>query len=135
MFRKLAGITFAAAALAVAPFFARAEDNPPAGQPAPKATPDTGADTADALYQQIEAAKPPTPDRSKISDPAYVKEARAQMKEIGQRRAELAKRFLEKYPDDSRKVDVLFARADGLGQAGVRDRAFVDATMAFVKAA
>jgi thiol-disulfide isomerase/thioredoxin len=142
MQRTLAAVTLAAA-LAAAPLFARAADDadkdkaadqkPAAAAKDDKAAP--AADTADGLYKQMEDAKPANPDPSKLRDQAYVQEFMKKMQDSGKKRAELAKQFLEKYPDDKRKVDVLYARAEGLGQGGVRDQQFVDAAKAFAKEA
>jgi thiol-disulfide isomerase/thioredoxin/outer membrane protein assembly factor BamD (BamD/ComL family) len=144
MYRKLAGLAVAVA-VAVAtliPVYAtRAEDKPDAAKPADAAAsekaaaPAAPADSADALYKQIEEAKPANPDTSKLRDREYIQSYMKKMQEAGKKRAELAKQFIEKYPDDPRKAEVLYARAEGLGQGGVRDEQFVEAAVAFAKAA
>jgi thiol-disulfide isomerase/thioredoxin len=139
MQRKLAAVFFAAA-FAAAPLFTRAADDKAAdkadAKPAAAGASDKSgpvAEGADALYKQIEDAKPENPDPSKMRDREYVQGYMKKMQEAGKKRAELAKQFLEKYPDDSRKAEVLYTRAEGLGQSGVRDQQFVDAAMAFAK--
>jgi thiol-disulfide isomerase/thioredoxin len=133
MQHKLAA-TLVAAALAAIPVFSRAADDKAAEKPAAAASADK-ADSADALYKQIEAAKPENPDPAKLRDAEYRTEFMKKMQDSGKKKAELAKQFLEKYPDDSRKVEVLYARAEGLGQGGVRDEQFVEAATAFAKEA
>jgi thiol-disulfide isomerase/thioredoxin len=138
MQRTLAAVTIAAA-LAAAPVFARAADDKAADQkPAAAATADKSgavAEGADALYKQIEGTKPEDPDATKLRDPEYRQAFIKKMQESGKKRAELAKQFLAKYPDDSRKAEVLYFRADGLGQGGVRDEQFIEAAEGFAKAA
>jgi thiol-disulfide isomerase/thioredoxin len=148
MQRKLA-ILFAAA-FAAMPLFVRAADDdskaaadkpdvksaaPAAADAATAGKSAPAAEGADALYKQIEDAKPENPDPAKMRDREYVQGYMKKMQETCKKRAELAKEFLEKYPDDSRKAEVLYARAEGLGQGGIRDQQFVDAAMAFVKEA
>jgi thiol-disulfide isomerase/thioredoxin len=134
MQRTLAAVTLAAA-LAAAPLFARAADDKAADQKPAAAAADKSVEGADALYKQIEDAKPENPDSSKLRDREYVQGYMKKMQEAGKKRAELAKQFLEKYPDDKRKADVLYIRAEGLGQGGVHDQQFVDAAKAFAKEA
>jgi thiol-disulfide isomerase/thioredoxin len=141
--RTLTAVTIAAA-LAAAPLFVRAAaaddkadaDQKPAATATATADKSEGAsEGADALYKQIENAKPETPDSTKLRDPEYRQTFIKKMQDAGKKQAELAKQFLEKYPDDSRKAEVLFFRVNGLGQGGVRDAQFVEAAEAFAKAA
>src|SRR5829696_2520218 len=123
------GISLLILCLATLPACAAAER-----QPAAPAPPATRPSDADALFQQIEALKPPPLNAARREDPAYVKSYIKQRQDWAEKRADLAKRFVEKYPRDSRKPDALFAQAQALMRANLRDDEFIAAAEAFAEA-
>ena len=146
MKRTLAALTLVAALAAAAPLFVRAADDKaadksdekPAAAAAAASDADKSApaaDTADALYKQIEEAKPGPFLADKRTDQEYVQKYFAEVQAKAKRRAELTKQFVEKYPDDKRAVEVRYMRATSLSQADAPDAEFRDAVNDFVKAA
>lgn len=74
--------------------------------PAAAASPD-----ADALFKEVTTVRPPPLDAVKRNDPAYVQQFMADYQAYRQKRADLAARFVEKFPDDPRSADLLLSSA------------------------
>jgi thiol-disulfide isomerase/thioredoxin len=90
---------------------------------------------ATALFKEINAVKTPKPDMSKRNDKAYVDSFNEQLRTAATKRLELTKQFVEQFPEDTRKVDVLFMHAVDLAMLQQDADAFKETVAAFVEAA
>ena len=90
---------------------------------------------AEALWKQIEEVKPLPFDLSRRRDVAYQQQYIKEVMDRAKQRGELAKQFIEKYPDHPKKTEALFVRADSFIQAHERSPEFPQTVQAFVKAA
>jgi len=81
----------------------------PATQPTAASSPTTApaAESADGILSAFDAIKPPKFDASRQSDRAYIQEFYKQLGVAQQKRAALAKQFVEKYPDHDRAGEML----------------------------
>jgi thiol-disulfide isomerase/thioredoxin len=98
----------------------------------------SAANTADAeaLWKQIKDFPMPKPDQSRRSEPGYRDEFFKEVRKAGEKRGELARDFLKKFPDHSKKADALFVVAQSLAATEAMDTGeFRDVAMEFVKAA
>jgi thiol-disulfide isomerase/thioredoxin len=67
----------------------------------------TSSDDADAMYAQINAARPPAFDQSKREDANYVEKYIADRDAAMKKRVELCKAFAEKFPNNSKTPELL----------------------------
>jgi thiol-disulfide isomerase/thioredoxin len=125
----IAAVTLAVASLLGLPALVIAEES---AKPQAAAT----AGDADALWKQIEETKAPEFDASKQGDRSYVQKYFTQMQETAKKRVELAKQFVEKYPDHKKKPDALYVQAESLMQSRMMgSEEFGKVAEAFVAAA
>ncbi|HEY2585392.1 MAG TPA: redoxin family protein [Tepidisphaeraceae bacterium] len=88
---------------------AQAADSPAgvgASQDVTAATP-----SADQMLKEFNALRPPAVDASKRTDPQYVRQYIAQYNEIRQKRADLARKFADTYPDRPEAAKMLLVVA------------------------
>jgi thiol-disulfide isomerase/thioredoxin len=107
---------------AFVPFIALAEEKPAAAD-------------ADALWKQIEDAQPPAFNADKQKDREYVQKYFKDVMEATKKRGELAKQFVEKYPDHAKKPEALHIRAVSMMQTRENPEEFEKTVRAFVEAA
>jgi thiol-disulfide isomerase/thioredoxin len=93
------------------PFIARAADTSP---------------DADAMIKQFETEKAPAFDTTKRDDQEYVKNYIAQSNAYNEKRAQFAKDFAAKYPDDPRTFNLLKDRWTILCSSGKADEALAE---------
>lgn len=113
------------------PAAAKAASSAKAATPAKPAAAEGKADGSEAAWKKLQAVQPPAVDPSKQQDPEYRQKYMAQMREVMKKRGEMAKAFVEKYPDSPHAPDALFLTA----QTAATPEEFKTAGEAFLKAA